>query len=158
MLIVPNLVEISQWLDSLNVTYHQFDDENNQLHLSYLQKVNGVFDAKIILLDEMLTITVVAEVKQSAIAILVGELSDINQTALFVKVYLDIKDDQLAKIVFSYSIPVSNGITFDQFSLALARLEEEALQIIADLINCELLNQDEPSLYDTKPHALHLYH
>lgn len=136
---ISEISKIAQWLIRLNADFYQCE-QCEALHLSYLQQVEGVKDAKIELLDDILTISLTAEIKQSAIVALLSELSQINQSLLLTKVYLDVNDDSEPEIVFAYSMQIVEKITFNQFSLSLARVEEESLQIISELYNNDLLN------------------
>ncbi|WP_392563899.1 YbjN domain-containing protein [Orbus wheelerorum] len=141
MIIISDLSTIAQWLKKLNVEFYQCDN-CAALHLSYLQKIEGVHDAKIELIDDILITSIEAEIKSSAIISLLSELSQINKSTFLTKVYLDVNDNNEPKIVFSYAMHVAEGLTFNQFSLSLASLEEEALQVISELYNCDLLNSN----------------
>lgn len=138
MLIVPNFTIISAWLNKLKVVYHPSED-SNIIELVYLQKVKGISYASITLLDDILTISIYSQIKQVALQILIGEVSQINNSTFLAKVYLELREDESAKLIFCYSMPISEGITFNQFSLSLSRFEEEALQVIAELDHCDLL-------------------
>lgn len=133
------LLTISEWLKQLNVAFYRCDS-CAALHLSYLQQLDGVSDAKIELIDNIIVISIIAEIKPSSIIALLAEISQINQSTFFSKAYLDVSDNSEAKIIFSYSLHVTDGLTFNQFSMSLASLEEEALQIISELYSCELLS------------------
>ncbi|WP_392562632.1 YbjN domain-containing protein [Orbus sturtevantii] len=149
MIIISELSTIAEWLRKLNVEFYQCDN-CSALHLSYLQKIEGVHDAKVELIDDILIISIIAEIKASAIITLLGELSQINKSTFLTKVYLEVNDNAEPKMVFSYAMHVAEGLTFNQFSLSLASLEEEALQVISELYNCELLNNKNN--LDDKPH------
>jgi len=138
MIMISELSTIAQWLRKLNVEFYQCDN-CSALHLSYLQKIEGVHDAKVELVDDILITSIIAEIKSSAIITLLGELSQINKSTFLSKVYLDVNDNNESKIIFSYAMHVAEGLTFNQFSLSLASLEEEALQVISELYHCDLL-------------------
>lgn len=151
------LLTISQWLKQLNVAFYQCDS-CTALHLSYLQNLDGVADAKIELIDNIIVISVIAEIKQSSIIALLAEISQINQSTFFSKAYLDINDNSNAKIIFAYSLHVTEGLTFNQFSMSLASLEEEALQIIGELYSCELLSNSHSVNGDLEQVISHTVH
>lgn len=157
MKITPELSIIAQWLNRLNVDFYQCD-QCQALHLSYLQKIEGVNDAKIELIDDILVISMNAEIKQSAIVALLSELSQINQSVFFTKVYLDINDNSEPKIVFAYSMHVAERVTFNQFSMSLASVEEESLQIISELYNGDLLNNKACASERQYSHSPQAYH
>ncbi|RKS87695.1 putative sensory transduction regulator [Orbus hercynius] len=136
---MTELSQIAQWLNKMNVDFYQ-DEDDFTIHLSYLQKIDGIYEAKIELIDDILKVVITAQIKLSAIISLMAELSQINQSIYFTKIYLDIVDDSEPKIIFTYAIHAADDLTFNQFSLSLASVEEEALQVIGELNSCELLN------------------
>ena len=138
MLIIPDITIISTWLKNLNAIFN-LSTERNTIELIYLQKVNGISNADISLIDDIMTISIYSPVKQIALPALFTEISQINSATFLAKVYLELRDNENARIVFSYSISLSEGITFNQFSLCLSRFEEEALQVITELDSCDLL-------------------
>lgn len=138
MLIVPDLAIIANWLKKMAVIFYH-SQQNCMIELIYLHKIKGVSNAMITLIDDILTISIQTHVKQIALQSLLGEVSQINSSTFLAKAYLQLNDFESAKMIFSHSVPVSEGITFNQFSLLLSRFEEEALQVIAELSYCELL-------------------
>ncbi|WP_392559996.1 type III secretion system chaperone family protein [Orbus mooreae] len=154
---ISEMSTIAQWLNRLDVDFYQCE-QCSALHLSYLQKIEGVDDAKIELIDDILVISISAEIKQSAIVALLSELSQINQSIFFSKVYLDVNDTNPPKIVFSYSMHFAERVTFNQFSMTLASIEEESLQIISELYNGELLNSKQCTSEGSYLHMPQAFH
>ena len=74
-----------------------------------MQNVDGVFDAKIDILDDMLVFSALAEVRPTAIVPLIANLSQINASSLLVKTFMDIQDSAMPKLVVCYSLPLSAG-------------------------------------------------
>lgn len=157
MITLSELSLISEWLKKLNVEFYQCDS-CLALHLSYLQKLDGVADAKVELIDNVVMMSVIADIKSSAIMSLMAELSQINLSTFFAKVYLDVKDNSEARIVFSYSLHMTDGLTFNQFSMSLASLEEEALQVIGELHSCDLLSNKHHSSDELHSSVFHTFH
>lgn len=157
MITVPDLTIIANWLKKLNVTYYQCEN-CTALHLAHLQKFGGIADAKVDLLDDIITISIVSEIKQSAIPALLSELSQINSSTFLAKVYLDVNDSDLPKIIFSYSMHAAEGITFNQFSLSLSSLEEEVLQIVSELESCDLLLNSDSVVSRAMQYSPQTYH
>lgn len=66
-LVVPGLDTLRQWLDDLGMSF--FECDNCQaLHLPHMQNFDGVFDAKIDLIDNTILFSAMAEVRPSRIA------------------------------------------------------------------------------------------
>lgn len=63
-LVVPGLDTLRQWLDDLGMSF--FECDNCQaLHLPHMQNFDGVFDAKIDLIDNTILFSAMAEVRPS---------------------------------------------------------------------------------------------
>lgn len=138
MLIVPDFEKVMSWLDELNIGYYQC--ENCQaLHIPHIQMLNDVYDAKVDLVDDVIYYTIITEIRPSAILTLVSELSQINAASPLVKVYLDMQDDNYPKLMIAHALSCGEGISLNQFSLFLLQIEEEALQVISELKNCDFL-------------------
>ena len=74
------------------------------LHLPHMQNFDGIFDAKIDLINDVILFSALAEVKPSALLALASDLSAINASSLTVKAFLDIQDDNLPKLVVCQSL------------------------------------------------------
>ncbi len=100
--VVPTLDTLRQWLDDAGITYFECDS-CQALHLPHMQNFDGVFDAKIDLINDVILFSALAEVKPSALLALASDLSAINASSLTVKAFLDIQDDNLPKLVVCQS-------------------------------------------------------
>lgn len=87
---------------------HQFFecDTCQALHIPHMQNFDGVFDAKLDLINDVVLFSALAEVKPSALLALASDLSAINASSLTVKAFLDIQDDNLPKLVVCQSLCV----------------------------------------------------
>jgi hypothetical protein len=95
-LVVPGLDTLRQWLDELGISFFECDS-CQALHLPHMQNFEGIFDAKLDLVDNVVLFSALAEVKPSALLPLSADLSAINASSLTVKAFLDIQDDNLPK-------------------------------------------------------------
>ncbi|MBP9643152.1 YbjN domain-containing protein [Budvicia aquatica] len=137
-LIVPDLALMRRWLEQLGVSFFECDS-CQALHLPHLQNINGIFDAKVDLLENVILFSAVAEIRPVALIPLVADLSQINASSLTTKVFIDIQDDNLPKMVICQSLSVTAGITIEQFSLLLEEGEAQTTQIIMEARANELL-------------------
>lgn len=123
-LVVPGLDTLRQWLDDLGMSF--FECDNCQaLHLPHMQNFDGVFDAKIDLIDNTILFSAMAEVRPSAVLPLAADLSAINASSLTVKAFLDMQDDNLPKLVVCQSLSVMQGVTYEQFAWFVRQSEEQ---------------------------------
>ncbi|WP_139817353.1 YbjN domain-containing protein, partial [Salmonella enterica] len=88
-LVVPTLDTLRQWLDDLGMNFFECDT-CQALHLPHMQNFDGVYDAKIDLVDNTILFSAMAEVRPSALLPLAADLSAINASSLTVKAFLDI--------------------------------------------------------------------
>lgn len=155
-LVVPTLDTLRRWLDENGVSFFECDT-CQALHLPHMQNVDGVFDAKIDLIDNIILFSALAEVKPSALLPLATDLSAINASSLTVKAFLDIQDDNLPKLVVCQSLNGAVGVTREQFAAFIRQSEDEISMIILEACANQLLfvAQEEGQEAEVKVHALH---
>lgn len=141
-LIVPDLALLRRWLDQSGISFFECDS-CQALHLPHMQNFDGVFDAKIDLVDNVILFSALAEVKPTALIPLVADLSQINASSLTIKAFVDIQDDNLPKLIVCQSISVSAGITFGQFTHFMKQSEEGISMVIMEAFANHLLMMGE---------------
>ncbi|URQ62009.1 YbjN domain-containing protein [Pantoea alhagi] len=141
-LVVPDLDVLRRWLDQQSITWFECD-ACQALHLPHMQNFDGVFDAKIDLVDNVILFSALAEVKPTALIPLVGDLSQINAASLTVKAFLDIQDDNLPKLIVCQSLMTNAGITYGQFVHFLRQSEEQISMVIMEAFANNLLINGE---------------
>lgn len=138
-LVVPGLDTLRQWLDDLGMSF--FECDNCQaLHLPHMQNFDGVFDAKIDLIDNTILFSAMAEVRPSAVLPLAADLSAINASSLTVKAFLDMQ-----------------GVTYEQFAWFVRQSEEQISMVILEANAHQLLlpTDDEGQNNVTENYFLH---
>lgn len=130
-LVAPGLDTLRQWLDELGISFFECDT-CQALHLPHMQNFDGVFDAKIDLINDVVLFTAMAEVKPSALLALAADLSAINASSLTVKAFLDIQDDNLPKLVVCQTLSSAAGVTLEQFAWFMRQSEEQISMVILE--------------------------
>ncbi|EPH2696329.1 YbjN domain-containing protein [Klebsiella aerogenes] len=158
-LVVPGLDTLRHWLDELGISFFECDS-CQALHLPHMQNFDGIFDAKIDLLDNVVLFSALAEVKPSALLPLSADLSAINASSLTVKAFLDIQDDNLPKLVVCQALPVGAGVTLEQFAWFFRQSEEQVSMVILEAGANQLLYQaeeqeEEAAAEEVQYHFLH---
>ena len=156
-LVVPGLDTLRQWLDEMGISFYECDT-CQALHLPHMQNFEGIFDAKLDLLDNVVLFSALAEVKPSAILPLASDLSSINASSLTVKAFLDIQDDNLPKLVVCQSLSVNVGVTFEQFEWFFRQSEEQVSMVILEAGSHQLLfkgDEEEQPAEESQFHFLH---
>ena len=155
--VVPTLDTLRQWLDDAGITFFECDS-CQALHLPHMQNFDGIFDAKIDLVDNVVLFSALAEVKPSALLPLSADLSAINASSLTVKAFLDIQDDNLPKLVVCQALSVGVGITVEQFGWFFRQSEEQISMVILEAAANQVLFKAEEEEYpaqDVQHHFLH---
>ncbi|WNY87992.1 YbjN domain-containing protein [Leclercia adecarboxylata] len=141
-LVVPTLDTLRHWLDNMGVSFFECDT-CQALHLPHMQNFDGVFDAKLDLINDVILFSALAEVKPSALLALASDLSAINASSLTVKAFLDIQDDNLPKLVVCQSFSASVGLTFPQFAAFIQQSEEQISMVMLEASAHHLLYNAE---------------
>ena len=155
-LVVPTLDTLRQWLDDMSISFFECDT-CQALHLPHMQNFDGVFDAKLDVINDVILFSALAEVKPSALLALASDLSAINASSLTVKAFLDIQDDNLPKLVVCQSLFAATGLTFQQFEGFFQQSEEQISMVMLEANAHHMLfnTEDEPENPDAATPFLH---
>ncbi|WP_406706477.1 YbjN domain-containing protein [Sodalis sp.] len=149
-LVVPDLDILRRWLEKLNLSFYECDS-CQALHLTHMQNFDGIFDAKVDLVDNVILFSAMAEVRPTALIGLVGDLSQINASSLTVKAFIDIQDDNLPKLVACQALVSAAGVTLGQFRHFMQQAEEQISMLIMEARANDLLFMGEED--DSDAHA-----
>ena len=140
----PDISQLREWLDQLKTSYFECDS-CAALHLPHMQNIDGIFDAKLDIINNVLVLSALAELKPTAIITLVANISQINASSLTAKVFLEINNENLPKLVVSQSFSLGAGMTYRQFSHFIQEAEEQISSIVFEIFTTNLLyaNHDE---------------
>ena len=156
-LVVPSLDTLRHWLDELGISFYECDT-CQALHLPHMQNFDGIYDAKIDLVDDIVLFSAMAEVKPTALLALAADLSAINASSLTIKAFLDIQDDNLPKLVVCQSLFAAPGVTLKQFAWFMRHSEEQVSMVILEACAQQLLfnaEEDEAVAGETVRNFLH---
>ncbi|KLU16595.1 MULTISPECIES: YbjN domain-containing protein [Xenorhabdus] len=137
-MVIPDLSILCTWLEQLKISYFE-NDSGTVLHLPHMQNIDGLFDAKIDLLGDVVLLSALAEVRPTAIIPLVANLSQINACSLTVKAFIDVQDENLPKLIVCQAFPIAAGMTFRQFSNFMQQGEEQIANVIFEIHSNNLL-------------------
>ncbi|KLN96117.1 YbjN domain-containing protein [Moellerella wisconsensis] len=161
----PDIPKLREWLDQLKTSYFECD-ACSALHLPHMQNIDGIFDAKLDILNNVLVLSALAEVKPTAIITLLANISQINASSLTAKVFLEINDENLPKLVVSQSFSLDAGMTYNQFNHFVQQAEDQISSIIFEIHSNNLLysnredmeeeiDEEEPDNSDNQPVIIH---
>lgn len=158
----PDIARLREWIIQLKTLY--FECDNCQaLHLPHMQNIDGIFDAKVDIVENILVFSVLAELKPTSIITLLANLSQINASSLTAKAFMEINDENLPKLVVSQSFPLLAGITCNQFLSFIKQAEGQMAAIIFEVYNNDLIysgqeNADDEELSERPLPARFLLH
>lgn len=140
----PDISQLREWLDKLKTSYFECDS-CAALHLPHMQNIDGIFDAKLDIINNVLVLSALAELKPTAIITLVANISQINASSLTAKVFLEINNENLPKLIVSQSFSLEAGMTYRQFCHFLQQAEDQISSIVFEIFSNNLLysSQDE---------------
>lgn len=156
-LVAPGLDTLRQWLDELGISFFECDT-CQALHLPHMQNFDGIFDAKLDLMNDVILFTAMAEVKPSALLALAADLSAINASSLTVKAFLDIQDDNLPKLVVCQTLSSGAGVTLEQFAWFMRQSEEQISMVILEARAHQMLFVPEEEELKTNDDARNFLH
>ncbi|MCO6524107.1 MAG: hypothetical protein J6562_03690 [Candidatus Schmidhempelia sp.] len=149
-----DLQSIMYWLTELNTDYYH--SQNGEfLYIKRLTNNNEIINAKLALIDDILYYYIRVAVRASMITNLIAEMSAINAASPILKIYLDIEDEGHPNLVLMHSVLCSEGLSRSQFLLFVQQVEEEALQIVSELKQSEILVVKNT---DAKALSLKIFH
>lgn len=134
----PDIAQLREWLAQLKTSYFECDS-CAALHLPHMQNIEGIFDAKLDIISNVLVLSALAELKPTAIITLVANISQINASSLTAKVFLEINDENLPKLVVSQSFSLEAGMTYRQFCHFIQQAEEQISAIVFEIFSNNLL-------------------
>ncbi|MCW2258299.1 hypothetical protein M2263_004390 [Providencia alcalifaciens] len=140
----PDISLLREWLDQLKTSYFECDS-CAAIHLPHMQNIEGIFDAKLDIINNVLVLSALAELKPTAIVTLVANISQINASSLTAKIFLEINNENLPKLIVSQSFSLEAGMTYRQFCHFLQQTEDQISSIVFEIYSNNLLygNQDE---------------
>lgn len=141
-LVKPDLGTLRDWMDQKNIEWFECG-QCQSLHLTAMQHIAGVFDAKLDILDEVILVSLSADIRPSALLAMVGELSQINASALTIKAFIDIQEDNSAKLVLCQSLMIGCGLTLSQFAFFMQQSEDHLTMMIMELAAGHMLATEE---------------
>lgn len=114
MVISPDSGQLERWLTDGGLDYY-ICEHCHGLHLSDMQNRDGVLDSRLFVEDEGLLLTTELEVKPSALLMAQADTPRLNMLYPGLKVFLDINDETLPRMVLCDMLLTGAGINPAQF-------------------------------------------
>lgn len=155
-LVLPDADRVRTWLEQAGIK-HYICDQCHGLHISEVQAREGVVDSRLFVEEDALLLTTELELRPSALFSAMAEMASFNMTWPALKVFPDINDDSLPRLVACDLLHGRQGVTFEQFIHFVQATVDATIQLLDE---CQRLNclfwpdEDEPDA----PHPLDALH
>lgn len=128
---VPDSEQVRRWLNEGSTT--NFVCEHcDGLHLTDLQQLDGVLDSRIFVESDHLFISTELEIRPTALLPMTIELSRINIAFPHVKLFIEVTDESLPKLIIMDTLHTRAGVSFSQFRHFLLSTMETTRQLVSD--------------------------
>lgn len=130
-LFVPDADQVRRWLNEGSITNYMCEHCDG-IHLSELQRMEGVLDSRIFVESDHLMITTEMELRPTAILPLTVEIGRLNVAFPHCKLFLEVTDEALPKLVIMDTLHTRAGVSFSQFRHFLLMIMEATRQLAND--------------------------
>ncbi|EKP0262340.1 YbjN domain-containing protein [Aeromonas sobria] len=139
MMNIPSSEMVMRWLQQARIE-HYVCDQCHGIHIVSLQSVDGIQESRIFVEEEGLLFSSELEVRPSAMLPLVADLGRLNMQYPSLKVFLDIIDDNLPRLVVGHTIFTNAGLTVEQFLLFVQSTIAATHELVAECERSGFLN------------------
>ena len=119
MMIVPSFEVVIHWLGQAHVP-HYMCDQCHGIHVVDIQSLEGVIESRVFVESEGIMFTSELEIRPAGLLPLVAELGRLNMTYPTLKIFVDVVDDALPRLMVCDAIQTQVGLSFEQFQLFIA--------------------------------------
>jgi len=130
-LFVPDTDQVQRWLNEGSTTNY-ICEHCDGIHLSELQRMDGVLDSRIFVESDHLIITTELELRPTAILPLTVEIGRLNVAFPNCKIFMEITDEALPKLIIMDTLHTRAGVSFSQFRHFLLMMMESTRQLASD--------------------------
>ncbi|MFN3714369.1 MAG: YbjN domain-containing protein [Alcanivoracaceae bacterium] len=113
-LVVPDAAQVERWLRQAGI-HHYICDQCHGLHLSELQSREGVLDSRLFVEEDGLLLSTEVEIRPASMLMLLAEIPRLNMTWPSLKIFIDVNDDALPRVVACDLLLGRAGVAFEQF-------------------------------------------
>ena len=142
MMNIPSSEMIMRWLQQARIE-HYVCDQCHGIHMVSLQSVEGIQESRIFVEEEGLLFSSELEVRPSSLLPLVAELGRLNMQYPSLKVFLDIIDDNLPRLVVGHTVFTKAGLTVEQFLLFVESTTAATHEVVSECERLGFLNLPE---------------
>ncbi len=128
---LPDAELTEKWLERAGMPYY-ICDHCHGLHLSDVQEREGVADARLFAEDQGLLLSIDLELRPSALLVIQADSPRMNMMYPSLKIFPEVSDDTLPRLVVCDLLLTSEGVTFEQFVAFVGITLESAMQLLEE--------------------------
>lgn len=133
-----------RWL-SAGYIEHYVCENCHGIHLSELQELEGVLESRLFVELDGAILTSEIEIRPTALLTLVADLGRLNMNYPSLKVFVDIIDDNLPRLIVASYLHTQAGINEAQFSGIVQQTILATQQLLFEITELGFLMEDESS-------------
>lgn len=147
-LVTPDSEQLGRWLRQAGIQ-HYICDQCHGLHISQLQGRDGVLDSRLFVEDEGLLMSTELEIQPSRLFDVQAMVPRFNMEFPNLKVFLDVNDDSLPRLVACDLLLGRSGVSFEQFLNFLQLTVDTSVQLLDECQNMGCLYVGDDDLVDS---------
>lgn len=138
----PDQRQLEEWLNRVGISFY-LCDQCNGLHVSGLQELDGVADARLFIEPWGILFSTELVIRPVALLPIAADLGRLNIDYPTLKLFLDVVDDAMPQLVAGGMWLTGAGITEAQFQLFVNNTMEAVRQLSAECSHLDYLLPDE---------------
>lgn len=141
-LVTPDADQVERWLRQAGIQ-HYICDQCHGLHISELQGREGVIDARLFVEEDGLLLSTELELQPSRLFDVQAMVPRLNMAFPGLKVFLDVNDETLPRLIACDLLLGRAGISFDQFILFVQATVDATVQLLDECLQASCLFQGD---------------
>ena len=150
-MIVPSFEVVMRWLSEGQIP-HYLCDQCHGIHIVDVQSLDGVLESRLFVENEWLMFTTELEVRPVGLLPLVADLGRLNMSYPTLKIFVDVVDDNLPRLMVCNTLQLGAGLTPEQLQLFMSTAMTAMKQLYGECEQAGYLNPPEAS---ETPMAVH---
>src|SRR5574344_413411 len=150
-MIVPSFEVVMRWLSEGQIP-HYLCDQCHGIHIVDVQSLDGVLESRLFVENEGLMFTTELEVRPVGLLPLVADLGRLNMSYPTLKIFVDVVDDNLPRLMVCNTLQLGAGRTPEQLQLIMSTAMTAMKQLYGECEQAGYLNPPEAS---ETPMAVH---
>lgn len=143
-LVTPDADQVGRWLRQAGIQ-HYICDQCHGLHISELQGRDGVIDSRLFVEDDGLLLSTELELQPSRLFDVQAAVPRLNMAYPNLKIFLDVNDETLPRLVVCDLLLGRAGVSFDQFLFFVQATVDATVQLLDECQQLDCLYAgDEP--------------